>query len=197
MDLALDMLDKLPDKIKAKIYPDPKTGCWIWVVADSGNGYGHVWFNKQSWVVHRLVYTLLVGDIPIGLELDHTCLVTFCVRYDHLDPVNHQENMRRASLVRIKCGRGHLFTPDNTYIEPTMGWKICKKCKRISHDKTALRVKGYSGRIQTAECVNGHQYTPENTYVSPTEKIMCKICRRAAKERYNERRMISAKVTKV
>lgn len=37
-------------------------------------------------------------------------------------------------------------------------------------------------------CANGHEYTPENTYVPPStspKQRQCRVCRRAAKRRYN------------
>lgn len=45
---------------------------------------------------HRVVYESLVGPIPAGLELDHTCRVRRCVNPDHLEPVTHAENQRRS-----------------------------------------------------------------------------------------------------
>ncbi|WP_369010576.1 HNH endonuclease signature motif containing protein, partial [Bacillus cereus] len=46
---------------------------------------------------HRYVYENLSGPIPEGMELDHLCRNPPCVNPDHLDPVTHEENMRRAA----------------------------------------------------------------------------------------------------
>ena len=64
-------LADLPDRIAAKIRVDAVTGCWLWQGRKIGKGYGGGQFNGRHWVIHRLVYTLLVEPIPDGLELDH------------------------------------------------------------------------------------------------------------------------------
>jgi hypothetical protein len=44
---------------------------------------------------HRWAYEHFVGPIPEGLEIDHGCFVHACVNPGHLEPVTHQENVRR------------------------------------------------------------------------------------------------------
>jgi hypothetical protein len=41
---------------------------------------------------------MFVGPVPEGLELDHLCRVTTCVRPSHLEPVTTGENVRRRNL---------------------------------------------------------------------------------------------------
>lgn len=53
---------------------------------------------------------------------------------DHLEPVTHQENCRRARLFLVKrthCPAGHEYTPENTYTNPSTGYSYCKTCKNI------------------------------------------------------------------
>lgn len=74
-------------------------GCWLWTGALNWDGYGC--FNagpEISSSAHRFAYRLLVGPVPDGLELDHLCRTRNCVNPDHLEPVTHAENVRRASL---------------------------------------------------------------------------------------------------
>jgi hypothetical protein len=60
---------------------------------------------------HRVVYEILVGPIPSGLQLDHICSVPWCVNPDHLEPVTAKENTRRGStgqnmVAKISCHCG-------------------------------------------------------------------------------------------
>lgn len=65
--------------------------CWYWIGARDRNGYGV--FGQLK--AHRYAYTLLVGEIPQGLGLDHLCRVRRCVNPKHLEPVTQAENNRR------------------------------------------------------------------------------------------------------
>jgi hypothetical protein len=84
--------------------------CWPWTGALDTNGYGYTTINGDAGSAHRLVYRWLVGPIPEGLELDHTChndtdcqgmpgcLHRRCVNPAHLEPVTHRENVIRSHL---------------------------------------------------------------------------------------------------
>lgn len=113
--------------------------CWIWT-ASIVNGYGQFRYQGKMRRAHRLAYTLLVGDIPEGLEPDHLCRVRACVSPQHLEPVTHQENMRRGlEAQKPKCRQGHLLTGNNVRFyerKPGQGQRICRKC-------TVIRVRKY------------------------------------------------------
>lgn len=89
----------LPDRILDKLYPCPMSGCWHWVGWESGNGYGKVSYKGRDSMAHRVVYLLLVGEIPEGTVLDHTCRVRCCCNPDHLEPVTVRENTLRGEAV--------------------------------------------------------------------------------------------------
>lgn len=75
---------------------DKSGECWIWTGTLNGAGYGTFRVNGRTVGAHRFAYEREHGPIPEGLELDHTCEVTACVRPSHLEPVTHKENVRRA-----------------------------------------------------------------------------------------------------
>lgn len=98
----------LADRLAAKIIPgeppsDPfvpvASGCWLWTGATS-EGYGRIQHDGMPTPAHRVVYELLVGPVPDGLQLDHLCRVRACVNPSHLEPVTSAENTRRGAAHR-------------------------------------------------------------------------------------------------
>lgn len=124
-------------------------GCWLWVGSiNHATGYGlvsvpvpEVGRRTVTMGAHRFAYELLVGPIPEGLEIDHLCFNTECVRPDHLEPVTHAENMRRSREAgrlgrpcAVRCKRGHVLTGDNLYHYRTANGRtarFCRECGRL------------------------------------------------------------------
>lgn len=61
-------------------------------------GYVRIWVNGARVLAHRYAYEMAYGSIPEGMELDHLCRNRWCRNPEHLEPVTHQENCRRAAL---------------------------------------------------------------------------------------------------
>lgn len=76
------------------------TPCWIWGGQFNDRGYGLT--TGAHRLAHRAVWVNANGPVPDGMELDHLCRVRACVRPEHLEPVTHQENMRRSALARLR-----------------------------------------------------------------------------------------------
>lgn len=77
-------------------------GCWEYLGALNGGGYGVVGVSKprsKQFRAHRVMYEHFVGPIPEGFDLDHLCRNRKCVRPDHLEAVTRKENLRRSPLV--------------------------------------------------------------------------------------------------
>jgi hypothetical protein len=107
------------------------SGCWEWTGADRG-GYGRFHLRPGRVVAaHRFAYETFVGQIPVGLEIDHLCRNRGCVNPIHLEPVDHAENRRRARLTH--CRRGHLFDNANTYTHAS-GKRYCRACN-VEHQR--------------------------------------------------------------
>lgn len=108
-------LSDLPTRLSSKIEVS-NSGCWLWTASvQTSTGYGQVAtgddirvllprsdHGKKTYRAHRLVYRLLVGPVPEGLVLDHTCNTKRCCNPAHLEPVTHQENLARAPAKRTK-----------------------------------------------------------------------------------------------
>lgn len=81
---------------------DKKTGCWIWLGSLSDDGYpASVRVRRKTYRAHILYYRLIIGDIPTGASLDHTCRNRKCVNPSHLEPVTHTENVRRGLATKL------------------------------------------------------------------------------------------------
>ena len=135
--------------------------CWVWTASLRG-GYGQFSIDHKPRPAHRFAYELVVGPVPVGLQLDRLCRNRACVNPAHLEPVTGAENMRRAAPFRTK-----------QYV------------RRSTSD--GRRGGGKTG-WRKAFCIIGHEYTPENTYTKPNGKRSCRTCRTADDARSYERK---------
>ena len=130
------MILTLQQRIEQKIHPEPNSGCWIWLgTINPTGGYPQIWANGKTVYAHVLIYEMIKGPIPEGLQLDHLCRVRCCVNPHHLEPVTARENMNRGNPYFIRnrnkthCIYGHEFTIANT-IRGRGGRRECRECKR-------------------------------------------------------------------
>lgn len=114
---------------------DADTGCWVWTRAKSPEGYGIAKRFGTDRMASRVAYTLFVGPIAVGLQIDHLCRNRACVNPLHLEPVTQRENLLRGvgfPAIRARmtaCIHGHEFTAGNTYIKAN-GTRCCRACNR-------------------------------------------------------------------
>lgn len=135
-------IERFWDKVKI----DVQTKCWNWQ-GTSSNGYGQFrvckgrrigpyvfaweYYNRQSF--------------PPELEPDHTCNNRKCCNPEHIEPVTHAENQRRAAERRrlegrrtnhlprprpSHCPQGHEYTPDNCMKGGKLKVLQCRTCSR-------------------------------------------------------------------
>jgi hypothetical protein len=111
-------------------------GCWEWIGWKNSKGYGQMSIKQKKKPAHRVVYELLVGPIPDGLQLDHLCRNHGCVRPDHLEPVTPRENLIRGNtkaaenVAKTHCPKGHPYDDANTVVT-TKGYRKCRECNKI------------------------------------------------------------------
>ena len=93
------------------VFPEPNTGCWLWVGPLSGSGYGRlnlgggvqVQANRFSWELHN-------GKIKANLFTCHKCDVRCCVNPEHLflgTQTENLEDMVRKGRDNPKRGEDH------------------------------------------------------------------------------------------
>ena len=104
----------LRTRIRENVVVDLKSGCWQWQASFNTHGYGQLGIgsrldgSRRLATAHRVAYQEFVGPVPDGLELDHLCRNRACCNPEHLEPVPHHVNIRRAvSGSDNACKNGH------------------------------------------------------------------------------------------
>jgi len=165
---AFSIADADWDRFLAKVAVG-EDGVWIWSAAPGAEGYGtfHVGGNKGPMAqAHRLAYTVLVGPIPEGMDLDHVrhndayqrgecvggkgCLHRREVDPAFLVPRTREENWLHgavnSSVVALtgKCKWGHPLSGENLRIyrgKDGSERQVCRACKRRAYHESVARKK--------------------------------------------------------
>lgn len=125
----------LSDRVQGRYRVDEDSGCWVWTDAVNDRGYGQLGYRGKIVYAHRVSYEAAKGPIPAAMDLDHLCRVPRCINPDHLEAVNHAENIRRGvspvaeNARKTHCVHGHLLSGDNIRWRKH-GWRNCKTCDR-------------------------------------------------------------------
>ena len=136
--------------------------CWPWTGGVDGHGYGQFSLPPQRMAkAHRFAYELLVGPIPEGLGLDHTCHNEDrgcdggptcphrrCCNPAHLEPADTATNSRRGragqpNARKTHCPQGHPYEGDNLYVEASTGRRRCLTCKRAASMRYEQKQRAY------------------------------------------------------
>lgn len=148
----MDLREPYLSRFLAKI---DRTGeCWIWCGYKIGSGYGRTTasFRKMD-SVHRIAYELFIGQIPDGMEIDHTCHNgsgcrggnscphRSCVNPDHLEAVPRSVNILRGESPAARnarttqCPQRHPYEEANVGTIKTGG----RRCLRCAAERQAAR----------------------------------------------------------
>lgn len=147
----------LEQRILPYIEPVTESGCWIWMRGVNYKGYGRVMWKGKAIYVHRLLFEIERGPIPISLVTDHLCRVRLCVNPYHIELVTHKENALRGigptaiNASKTHCIHGHEFTSSNTRVYCRNGHiaRACKACRIINDKRRSLRNARLARRIES------------------------------------------------
>jgi hypothetical protein len=112
-------------------------------------GHSQASFGGRRWTSHRFIYHALVGPIPYGLHVCHSCDNPRCMNIDHLWLGTQLENNRdmyakgRGKYQANRythCKNGHEFTQENTRITK-QGFRQCRECNRLRLRKDYVPVQ--------------------------------------------------------
>ena len=189
------------------LFAGPLDQCWHLppgVGGPHGNGYDKLTVSGVKWYAHRLAYTLFVGPIPEGTEVDHqchnrdaecrggdTCPHRKCCNPAHLEAVPHRINALRGksptadNARKIVCSEGHEYMPRKSMRHGRF-CPICRMQNRIAKGETS----GNGHWRDRTHCPQGHPYDEANTYVArkPDGTPKCRMCRACMRERARQRR---------
>lgn len=120
----------------------PGSPCMVWTGCKNKKGYGICFHRNRTMRVHRLAYSIVLGEIPDEMLVCHRCDNPSCVNVEHLFVGTNLDNLRDM----VKKGR-------STRGERNHSAKLTEK------QVQEIRV-GYTGRGYAVAVANKYGISP-------------------------------------
>ena len=111
--------------------------CWLYQGSLDLQGYGRTYIKTERIMIHRAAYKHFKGEIPVGFQIDHLCMVRNCVNPEHLEIVTPKENVHRSNRTaasinskKTHCVSGHVLDGLNN-----RGNRFCRVCSGLNNIK--------------------------------------------------------------
>lgn len=126
------------DKVKAS-----DNGCWEWTACKDMGGYGIIGADGAVKGAHRVMWELVVSEIPSDKCVLHHCDNRGCVKPDHLFLGTHKENSedmitKGRSAIGSRNGRAKLTDADVVKIRSIKGQSQYKIASMFGIDQTMV-----------------------------------------------------------
>jgi hypothetical protein len=144
-------------------------GCYVSTYSVASHGYAQVGWNENNLsrvtTAHRAAWTLVNGQIPDGMTVDHLCKNRRCVRLEHLRVLSNYENARRTSGTDWELGIcKHRHPNDQSYVTPA-GRRICRPCRIRWHSDFKQRHKKTGVDLLVGSTLK-HSQLPRETHMT-------------------------------
>ena len=98
--------------------------------------------KKTSRNVHKWIWEQINGPVPAGHQIDHRCMNTVCIRYEHLECVTASENKRRAWIHKVRPDDCPRCGNSDWYVRPDRGHRECRICRNPASRRVNKMVRG-------------------------------------------------------
>lgn len=135
----IELLVEYYNKLKKNSTIDSNTNCWLWN-GPLSSGYGKIQIKYKNWRVHRVSAFIFLDFDPSDTksQVNHKsiCSNKHCWNPDHIYIGTQFDNAQDTNLAvhygnkkyQMYCKHGHEYTQENTYYDPTRGYRQCKTC---------------------------------------------------------------------
>lgn len=121
LQLQQEALDMIEMGLLPWIFPG-EDGCWLYENEPMKDpaGYGKFLPDGRWAQVHKWLYMHLVGPVPDGYQLHHSCTVRNCCRPGHLEPVTPEDHVKLTAAdvaFRAMFPDEKITGPDRSYTD--------------------------------------------------------------------------------
>lgn len=123
---------RLPPKFWRAVDPAGRHGCWLWLLSCNPGGYGKTRWGGRDVLAHRRCWEALVGPVPAGQVLRHSCDTPACVNPVHLQVGTHLDNSQDCSRRGRAAGTGRGVNRLNADLVRLIRRRAAEGVKRVA-----------------------------------------------------------------